>query len=245
VRRVAVALAGTLLAVAAPATPARGQTPIVGAGSFTTAPILEPGTRYRDSILPEEWLYYAIPVQAGQSLHVRVTTDMDVDTFTRLPNSSLSVLTYDPQRSFLFERPAQDITDNGTILSPERPIEYVTQPARTYAESAGGDLDYGGPGTWYVAIGAPLTGTIGGAPPRDEVRRVEIPIELEVDVVGEPTEPPVPTPTATPTATATPTPRAEPREERSRAPVEAAVGGVASLLGGVVIGGIAARRRRS
>jgi MYXO-CTERM domain-containing protein len=240
-------VAGALLAlVLAPAARAQDAAPIVGSGSYTSAPILEPGKLYRDTILPEEWLYYAIPVQAGQSLHVRATTDMDQERMSRLPIAGLSVLTYDPQRSYLFDSPAQDVTGNGTILSSGRPVEYVTEPARTFAESAGEELEYGGPGTWYVAIGAPLTGTIGGAPPEDEVPRVEIPIELQVDVEGEPTEPPVPTPTATPTAT--PTPKATPRppeDEESGAPVEVAVAGVAGLFGGVVLGGIAARRRRS
>jgi hypothetical protein len=242
----AAAVAGALLAlVLAPAARAQDAAPIVGSGSFTSAPIVEPGKLYRDTILPEEWLYYAIPVQAGQALHVRATTDIDQERISRLPLAGLSVLVYDPQRSFLFEQPARDITGNGTILSAERPVEYVTAPARTFAASAGEDLDYGGPGTWYLAIGAPLTGTIGGAPPEDEVPRVELPIELQVDVEGEPTEPPVPTPTATPTGS--PTPEATPREredEESGAPVEAAVGGVAGLIGGVVVGGIAARRRR-
>jgi hypothetical protein len=241
------ALAVALAALLAPAAHAQDATPIVGSGSLTSAPILEPGKLYRDTILPEEWLYYAIPVQAGQSLHVRASTDMDQERMSRLPVAGLSVLTYDPQRSFLFEGPAEDLAGNGTILGADRPVEYVTQPARTFAESAGGELDYGGPGTWYLAIGAPLTGTITGAPPEDEVPRVEIPIELQVDVVGEPTEPPVPTPTATPTATPTPsaTPRPEEEAEESGAPVEAAVGGAAGLIGGVVLGGIAARRRRS
>ena len=44
-----------------PRRPRRTPTPVVGAGSFTTAPILEPGS-YRDTVLPEEYLYYGVRV---------------------------------------------------------------------------------------------------------------------------------------------------------------------------------------
>ena len=48
-------------------------TPVVGGGSFNAAPILEPGS-YRDTILPDEYLYYGFRLEAGQRLRVTVTT---------------------------------------------------------------------------------------------------------------------------------------------------------------------------
>ena len=46
------------------------RTPAIGGGSFNAAPLLEPGL-YRDTILPDEFLYYGVALQVGQRLHVR------------------------------------------------------------------------------------------------------------------------------------------------------------------------------
>ena len=63
------------LLVASPAM-AQDAAPVVGAGSFTSAPILEPGT-YRDTVLPEEYLYYGVRVGAGQRLRVTLEAGLD------------------------------------------------------------------------------------------------------------------------------------------------------------------------
>ena len=51
-------------------------TPVVGGGSFNVAPILEPGP-YRDTILPEEYLYYGFRLAAGQRLRVTLPPEID------------------------------------------------------------------------------------------------------------------------------------------------------------------------
>ncbi len=60
------AVLAVLVAMLLTAAPASAQTyaPVVGAGSFTTAPILKPGA-YRDTILPEEYLYYGVRSRPG------------------------------------------------------------------------------------------------------------------------------------------------------------------------------------
>ena len=49
-------------------------TPVVGGGSFNAAPILEPG-RYRDTILPAEYLYYGVRVRRRASAPGMSTVD--------------------------------------------------------------------------------------------------------------------------------------------------------------------------
>ena len=75
-----------LVAALVLATPARAQdaVPAVGGGSFNAAPQLEPGVTYRDSLLLGEYLYYALPVEIGQRLHVQVRIpDVDEETWER------------------------------------------------------------------------------------------------------------------------------------------------------------------
>ena len=71
-------LAAAVVAALLAAAPAAAQdaAPVVGAGSFTDAPIIEPGT-YRDTVLPEEYLYYGVRVGAGQRLRVTLNAGPD------------------------------------------------------------------------------------------------------------------------------------------------------------------------
>ena len=65
------------LALAAPsAALAQTSAPVVGGGSFVTAPLIEPG-KYRDTLLPAERLFYGIKLEAGQRL--RVAAQLDVE----------------------------------------------------------------------------------------------------------------------------------------------------------------------
>ena len=74
VRRAVIALVALLLA--APAAHAQDEgTPIVGGGSFNTAPLLEPG-RYADTVAAGETVYWKVALQKGQVLKARATVDV-------------------------------------------------------------------------------------------------------------------------------------------------------------------------
>ena len=90
---------GPLLA-AAPAA-AQDAAPVVGAGSFTSAPIIEPGT-YRDTVLPEEYLYYGVRVAAGQRLRVRLQAGLTSRELADLGLAFVQVNLHGPDRARLF-----------------------------------------------------------------------------------------------------------------------------------------------
>ena len=50
-------------------------TPIVGGGSFNTAPLLEPG-RYADTVAAGETVYWKVALQKGQVLKARAVVDV-------------------------------------------------------------------------------------------------------------------------------------------------------------------------
>lgn len=73
-RRVALLLA--LLGTAATVgVEAAGAASVVGGSSFDDAPLLKAGT-YRDTILPQETLFYAVALGAGQRLRVDAVVDL-------------------------------------------------------------------------------------------------------------------------------------------------------------------------
>jgi hypothetical protein len=206
--------------------------PIVGGGSFNSAPVIEPG-RYRDTILPDEYIYYAVDVQAGQKMRLTVQSDMSVEEASFLV-SSVKVNFHSPSREFvdgLAEGSFRDAEDPPTVIDGH------------YASSEEDDKTWGdwpGPGLYYIGMVALYTGSA------DEPPRVEIPFHFELELVGTPEPTPTPEPTSTPSPTTTPSPTAEPAEEpREYGPtaMAAAGAGVAGLLMGV-IGGIIRRRRR-
>ena len=77
----------------------------MGAGSFTTAPILEPGT-YRDTVLPEEYLYYGVRVAAGQRLRVTLEAGLTGRELADLGMAFVQVNLHGPDRARLYGLPA-------------------------------------------------------------------------------------------------------------------------------------------
>ena len=77
---------------------AQDYEPVVGGGSFNAAPILEPG-RYRDTLLPTEYLYYAFRLEPGQRLHVTANGDMPIQDFQQLGLSDITANLHSPTRS--------------------------------------------------------------------------------------------------------------------------------------------------
>jgi hypothetical protein len=206
-RAVGVAVALALLAAAAPARAQSGgaANPVVGGGSFNAAPLLEPGI-YRDTVLSGEYLYYAIPLEAGQRLHVRARIlDMDAETWDRA-TAAFSINLHTPQREPVGSPVDEDVAGNGNTdpgsitdanLDERLRWDFYGPRARPFA-TASGDSVYDGPGTWYVSL-HPVR--VGKRP------QVELPVELQLEVDGDAVEEepdarlepsPAPAPAATP-----------------------------------------------
>jgi hypothetical protein len=210
--RVAAVVAGVLAAVAA-AAPARAQTgsdavPIVGGGSFNAAPLLEPGVTYRDSLLLGEYLYYALPLESGQRLHVRVRVpDVEAATWNG-EQDAFAINLHTPQRERVSSPVDEDVAGNGNTDPPGVTDANIDERLRwdffgprtePFLAAADDRTTYEGPGTWYVSLHSVRA--------NDRTTVAELPVELTLDVEGDavPEEPdPAPTPSPTPEATPTP-----------------------------------------
>ena len=106
--RAAVLAVTALLALPAPAWAQDDREPVVGGGSFNAAPILESG-RFRDTLLPTEYLYYAFRLEPGQRLHVTANAEMPIDDFQRLGMSDITANFHSPTRSNYTSTPDYDV----------------------------------------------------------------------------------------------------------------------------------------
>lgn len=222
-------LLGAVLALAAPAAagaPDSHGDPVVGGGSFADAPLIESGS-YRDTILPGERLFYGVRLDPGQQLRVAAQLDVKAGSIDTDTAAGFAVGLQTPLREVITE------TDSGgsTVGSADDRIE-VTFPA---ALAASGARDrsgaYFGPGVWYLSLYLSSL--------EREPARVEFPVELELQVMGEPQPDASPEPTpAEPKAT----PEPEGDDDGGTSATAAAGIGIAGLLIGLIGGGLAARR---
>jgi Ca-activated chloride channel family protein len=239
--RVLLALAVALVLAA----PARAQDPVpaVGGGSFNAAPVLEPGVTYRDTLLLGEYLFYALPLEAGQRLHVQVRVPgVDAATWER-SQDAFSINLHTPQREPVDTPVAEDVAGNSNTAPAgvtEANVDELLRwdffgPRAEPFQAAAADLnEYHGPGTWYVSL------TAVRANDRDTV--AELPIELTLDADGEAVAEapdPTPTPSATPSPEATPAPR---DDADGDGPSPAALLGVGAA--GLAVGLVAGRALR-
>ena len=243
-RAAALAWALVLLGAAPAAAQDPGaRTPAIGGGSFNAAPLLEPGL-YRDTILPEEFLYYGVALQVGQRLHVRARiASTDADTWSQTAGGFVINL-FTPLRQQLTDPVAEDVlgNDNDDVgpvseanMGGRLRWDFYGPPAQPLVEALE-QSDYEGPGTWYLSFN--LLGT-------NAERVAEFPVEFDIEVDGTAeTEPPDPTPEPTPT----PTPGGEDEpaaDDGGGAPLGALAGlGAVGLAAGLVLGGVLGRRRR-
>ena len=238
-------LVATLLATLALAAPARAQdaVPAVGGGSFNAAPQLDPGVTYRDSLLLGEYLYYALPVESGQRLHVQVRVPgVDEETWER-GQDAFSINLHTPQRELVGTPVAEDVAGTGNTgpsdvtdanAAERLRWEFFGPRAEPFLASAEDDNQYVGPGTWYVSLHSVRSND------RDSV--AELPVELTLDVDGEPVpEEPDPTPTPTPTPEATPAPE-DGGDGGGTSPLAVLALGAAGLAVGLVAGRSLGRR---
>jgi Ca-activated chloride channel family protein len=194
VRRALAVLAGAL-ALSAPAL-AQGATakPVVGGGSFNTAPLLAPGT-YEDTVAAGETVYWKVRLAKGQVLRVKATVDtsqIQTDPLADGFDKGLANLTYfldifSPLREQLSEESGGSYdaasarlegsaaagAKTGTATGP-RVLGFEQILASDYNEDK-----FPAPGEWYVSLNAADTATFPAEVP------AELPVELQVDVIGQ------------------------------------------------------------
>ena len=224
---VALALA---LATPATATAAEPREPVVGGGSFATAPVLETG-RYRDTLLPAERLFYGVRLEPGQQLRVRAAMLEDDDEDYAYDSFAVGIET--PAREVeVLDVVERDLAGNGTIIDGDRgdAIEFVTPTVETLSTGLDEFSGYAGPGVWYVSLYLPTSD--------EEPRLREFPVALEVEVLGEPLQDAAPDPTPGPSPTPSRAPEGDgSQDDDGGTPVAAAVGvGGAGVLAGFAAG---------
>jgi hypothetical protein len=223
--RRAAATVALVLALAAPAAAAE-PTPVVGGGSFNAAPILAPGS-YSDTVLPAEYIYYAVRVGAGQRLRLAGATDLGATDLLHLGIAEVWLTLHSPTR--------MDVPSAEVDISTPGGAAFTGPPAQ-----AAGDDDtdgpWAGPGVYFLSVQALYRGSAPDPP------RAEIPFHFTVSLEGA--VQPTPTPTAVRTPTPSPTPAPAEKAEGGTGAGAVAGVGVAGLLIGLVVGLVLRARRR-
>jgi hypothetical protein len=232
------ALAAALAAFVLLAAPARAQqvyTPVVGAGSFNSAPILPPGS-YSDTVEPAEYIYYAIRVGAGQRLRLSGATSTGPVDQLHLGVAAVYLTIHSPTRmdvsAFADGQAEGDLGQPGGVA--------FTGPTVQASGDTDTDGPWTGPGVYFLSVQAVYRGSQPDPP------RAEIPFHFTVSLVGAVQPTPTPTPVRTATPTATPRPTATPSGSgHGGGNAAAAAGaGVGGLLLGVIAGIVMRQRRR-
>ena len=236
-RPIASLAVGFALALAGPAQAQQG-TPVVGGGSFNTAPVLGPGT-FRDTILPAEYLYYGFKLEAGQQLHIKAEPDIAQSDIAAMGVLYVSLNIHTPTRvaDILSQQPGdkkQALQTGGD--DPHLAISSdVARPDQDNAASG----NWRGAGIYYLAVHTSYTGRR-SPPPRSEI---PFTFTATIDGQAKPSTTETPTPTPSAARTATPSARARDIDEDGPSAALAAGFGVGGILIGVVAG-IARRQRR-
>ncbi len=193
-RRASALLAAAVLALPAPALAQGGAAkPVVGGGSFNTAPLLGPGT-YDDTVAAGETAYWKVRLAKGQVLRVKATVDtsqIQTDPLAEGFDKGLANLTYfldifSPLREQLSEESGGTYdaasarlegspdagAKTGTATGP-RVLGFEQILASDYNEDK-----FPAPGEWYVSLNAADTATFPAEVP------AELPVELQVEVIG-------------------------------------------------------------
>jgi Ca-activated chloride channel family protein len=173
-RRAAILLGAALaLLVAAPGW-AQAPQAVRGGGSFSDAPLLEPGV-YTDTLRTSEELFYAIELQRGQQLTARLTVvgQPDRDRVSRYPQ--IQVLNPNREESTRFE--SREIGDS----TEESTTEVVGE--RVGAENS--DL-FSDPGRYYVRV------DFSNSDGEDREYETQLTLEVEGDPLPDPAQEPGP-----------------------------------------------------
>ena len=194
-RRMIVAIAGAALALPAPALAQGGAAkPVVGGGSFNTAPLLAPGT-YSDTVAAGETVYWKVRMAKGQVLQVKATVDtsqIQTDALADDYDRGLAGLEYhldifSPLREQLSEESGGIYADASARLEGSADAGAkagtATGPrALGFEQILASDYDkakFPAPGEWYVSLNAADSALAPANVP------AELPIEIDVQVLGQ------------------------------------------------------------
>jgi Ca-activated chloride channel family protein len=191
-RALALGLAAAALALgAAPGAHAQGTgKPIVGGGSFNTAPLIKPGT-YSDTVVAGERNFYRVRLEKGQQMEVHATVDatsIERDVVSPGYDAGLVNLSYNISLWSPIREPLEDEIDTaGTELEGDDDVGLYTGTASTrrtlgYAQVLASDFSvqkFEAPGDYYMEIAA-LESEIYG-PPKTSA---EFPVEFDLKVIG-------------------------------------------------------------
>ena len=183
-RRALLAAVAASLVLAAPAQGQATQTTTTAGGSFNSAPVLESGTTYRDSVRLGEELFYGVKLAVGQQarwqIRVLGAAPEDLDNFGRI---DLDLAT--PIREQLVFDDDNDDFNGRTAASVEASTKTVVGEG-----VQGADSETALPGTYYAVLRfTQLFREESGS----RLRVYEFPLDVTVTVTGEP-QPDVPLP---------------------------------------------------
>jgi Ca-activated chloride channel family protein len=228
VRRAALAaLAASLLAAPATAAAQGAARPVVGGGSFNTAPLLAPGS-YTDTVAAGETVYWKVRIAKGQVLRVKTTVDtsqIETDPLDHSYDRGLAALDYrldifSPLRERLSEEGGYDTASAGLEGAPGAGAKSATATGPRvlgFEQILASDYDrntFPAPGEWYVSLSAADSSFAPAEVP------VELPVDLDVEVLG------VAEPSSADFARSLP----RPQKQQPSAPVPGGGSNVADLL---------------
>jgi Ca-activated chloride channel homolog len=190
-------------------------TAVTGGSSTSSAAVLESG-QFTDTISPGEELYYGVELAEGQALGASASAVGDIDFL-----GTLTLTLTSPDDRF--------IADDAAVAGGEG-LQSIAVRSETIGPAAT-DPDMQTGGTYYLKLALEEQG--------DETE--EFPIELVVDVTGDPVEA---TLTPDPSATDDDPEQAAPPDDTSASSNTAmlAVGGIAFGLLGAALGALAGRK---
>jgi Ca-activated chloride channel homolog len=189
-------------------------TAVTGGSSTSDAPPLESG-QFTDSISPGESLFYAVDLAEGQSLGASVATVGDIDFLGTL--------------DFTLTNPSQEFVANDAAVSGGESLQAISVVTETIGPTATQPVMQE-PGTYHLN----LTLDSQGDPAE------EYPIEMLVEVTGEPVEP---SPTEQPDRPGAGGPTsASGNDASSGNMMMLIIGGLAFGLLGAALGAMGARR---
>ncbi|MGI8622346.1 MAG: hypothetical protein ACR2NB_02415 [Solirubrobacteraceae bacterium] len=193
--RRAVAVLVLVLALAAPASAQDRGKPVVGGGSFNTAPLLTTG-RYSDTVAAGETVYWKIRLQKGQVLRATTTVDtssIETDRTKGDFDEGLYNLDYRLDIHSPLREPysnESDYRDASADVTGDTGAESVTGTATSprvlgFEQVLGPDFSvdkFTAPGETFVSLSAADSGTYPAAAPAE----LSVALELRIDGAPQP-----------------------------------------------------------
>jgi hypothetical protein len=235
---------------------AQGGTPVVGGGSYNTAPLLKPG-RYADTVAAGETVYWKVAMRKGQIVRVRATVDTSEIETDSLANDYLEGLANLDYRVDLFTPLREQVSNEsdweaatagleGDAGAGAKSGEVVSPRALGFEQILGTDFNvdkFPAPGEWFISLSAADSDQY----PAELPAELAVELELTIEGTAEPSSADfaakLPGPTPEPTATVS-SPAAMLVEGDGGAgdpTLTIALVAVLALIGGLGLGALASR----